>query len=57
MKVNALVQNIPKCPICNGYITVASSSVDHVRRKEDGGTSAISNAQLTHLYCNTTYKN
>ncbi|AVK86834.1 hypothetical protein C3943_26865 [Lysinibacillus sp. B2A1] len=57
IKVNALVQNIPKCPICNGYLSTVSSSVDHIQRKQDGGLGEINNGQLTHLYCNTTYKN
>lgn len=57
IKVNTLVQNIPRCPICDGYLSTVSSSVDHIQRKRDGGTGDIQNGQLTHLYCNTTYKN
>ncbi|MBJ8024499.1 HNH endonuclease family protein [Bacillus cereus] len=57
IKINALVKNIPRCPICEGYLSTVSSSVDHIQRKQDGGMGSISNGQLTHLYCNTTYKN
>ncbi len=34
-----------------------SISIDHKIRKEDGGLGNLDNAQLTHLYCNTTFKN
>lgn len=57
IKINALIKGIPKCPICNGYIDVNSSSIDHIKRKRDGGIADISNGQLTHIYCNTTLKN
>ncbi|WP_217560214.1 DUF262 domain-containing protein [Paenibacillus sp. GbtcB18] len=57
IKIQALVQNIPKCPICGGHISPATGSIDHIIRKEDGGMASTSNGQLTHLYCNTTYKN
>ncbi|MEH7578717.1 HNH endonuclease [Priestia megaterium] len=57
IKVNALVKGLARCPICDGYLSTFSSSVDHIKRKRDGGTGSISNGQLTHLYCNTTHKN
>ena len=57
IKINALIKGIPKCPICNGYIDVNSSSIDHIKRKRNGGIADISNGQLTHIYCNTTLKN
>lgn len=53
---NAL-QGAPKCKICNGLLHQKSISIDHIKRKEDGGTGSSDNAQLTHPYCNTTYKN
>lgn len=46
-----------KCKICNGLIHRNSISVDHVKRKQDGGMGVPENAQLTHPYCNTTVKN
>jgi hypothetical protein len=45
-----------KCKICGGYIHKNSMTIDHKQRKEDGGLGSIDNAQLTHPYCNTTYK-
>lgn len=57
IKIQALVRNIPRCPICGGYVTTTTSSIDHITRKEDGGLANLTNGQLTHLYCNTTYKN
>lgn len=57
IKLRALVENLPKCPICSGYMDTKSVSVDHIVRKQDGGTNSFKNGQITHLYCNTTYKN
>ncbi|MCY4780353.1 DUF262 domain-containing protein [Sphingobacterium sp. UT-1RO-CII-1] len=46
-----------KCKICNGYIHKNSISIDHIQRVEDGGKGEPENGQLTHPYCNTTFKN
>lgn len=46
-----------RCAICGGLIHFNSISVDHIKRKADGGLGAVDNAQLTHPYCNTTIKN
>lgn len=56
-KLKTFVKSIPRCPICNGYLSTKSTSVDHIQRKRDGGNNSIDNGQLTHIYCNTTYKN
>lgn len=56
IKIQTVAATLLKCPICNGYLTPDSSSIDHIKRKEDGGSNAICNGQLTHLYCNTTFK-
>lgn len=53
---NAL-QSALRCQICQGLIYSGSISIDHIKRKEDGGTGTLENAQLTHPYCNTTIKN
>jgi len=45
-----------KCPICNGFIHKNSITIDHITRKEDGGLGTIDNGQISHPYCNTTYK-
>ena len=57
IKISALAKGIAICPICGGYIDVNSSSIDHIKRKREGGIADVSNGQLTHIYCNTTYKN
>ena len=57
IKLRTYVLTLPRCPICQGYMDNSSISVDHVCRKQDGGTNSIDNGQVTHLYCNTTYKN
>lgn len=57
IKIRTFVSTLPKCPICGGYLDNKSISVDHIKRKADGGDNSISNGQVTHLYCNTTYKN
>lgn len=46
-----------RCKICNALIHVNSITIDHVIRKRDGGTGAVTNGQLAHPYCNSTYKN
>lgn len=51
------LEHATKCRICGGYIHLNSVSIDHIERKQDGGLSTIDNGQLTHPYCNTTYKN
>ena len=57
IKIQTFVATLPKCPICGGYLNNRSISVDHIKRKADGGTNSVNNGQITHLYCNTTYKN
>ena len=44
------------CNICKGYIHRNSISIDHIQDKKFGGTGEHTNAQLTHPYCNSTYK-
>ncbi|MCK4798593.1 MAG: HNH endonuclease [Spirochaetes bacterium] len=55
--IKEAITNALKCKICGGYIHKNSISIDHIQRKEDGGTGSPDNAQLTHPYCNTSYKN
>jgi HNH endonuclease len=47
----------PKCKICGGYLPSRFNTIDHIKRKADGGLGTLDNAQLSHPYCNTTYKN
>lgn len=51
------IGGILRCQICQGYIDNKSSSIDHIIRREDMGTGNAENGQITHLFCNTTYKN
>ena len=46
-----------RCGICGGLIHRNAISIDHVQRKADGGAGSADNGQLTHPYCNTTFKN
>jgi hypothetical protein len=55
--LNEALDNALKCKICGGFIYSKSISIDHKTRIADGGKGTIDNAQLTHQYCNTTYKN
>ena len=45
------------CKICGGLIHQNSLTFDHIVRKEDGGIGTIDNGQITHPFCNSTYKN
>lgn len=55
--IKEALKNGLKCAICNGYIHKNSITIDHIQRKEDGGKGNADNGQITHPYCNTTYKN
>ena len=57
IKLRTFVSSLPKCPICGGFLDAYSNSIDHIVRKEDYGDNSFDNGQLSHLYCNTTYKN
>lgn len=45
-----------KCEICKGYIHQNSIQFDHAQRKSEGGGGGVENVQLSHPYCNTTFK-
>ena len=56
--IRSALKSALKCPICDGYIDAEKSiSYDHIIRVEDEGTGHVSNAQLTHPYCNQSIKN
>lgn len=55
--IKEALKNGLRCKICNGFIHKNSITIDHIHRKEDGGKGCAENGQLTHPYCNTTYKN
>jgi hypothetical protein len=54
--VSELTQNGARCGICDGLLHRNSMTTDHIERKADGGGAHSGNAQVTHPYCNTTYK-
>ena len=45
-----------RCAHCGGYLD-KKFSIDHKIPKKEGGKGHLENAQLMHLYCNTTAKN
>ena len=51
-----LVEQAPRCAICQGFVPMHAISIDHIKRREDGGLAIAENAQVTHPYCNTGYK-
>ncbi|MCK4794893.1 MAG: DUF262 domain-containing protein [Desulfobacteraceae bacterium] len=55
--ISTALDGAPKCTICQGYIHINSISIDHIQRKQEGGLGVKENGQITHPYCNTTYKN
>lgn len=55
--IKDVVEKAPRCRICGGFIHVNSITIDHIERKEDGGLGSADNGQITHPYCNSTYKN
>ncbi|MGH8493312.1 MAG: HNH endonuclease [Moraxellaceae bacterium] len=46
-----------RCAICNGLIHKNAITIDHIKRKAEGGVGSSDNGQLAHPYCNTTLKN
>ncbi|BBB68745.1 hypothetical protein UNDYM_4492 [Undibacterium sp. YM2] len=55
--MNEALKNSIKCKICGGYLHRNAISIDHITRKQDGGSSNVENGQVSHPYCNTGYKN
>ena len=55
--IKEAIKNGIRCSICNGFIHKNAMTIDHINRKEDGGKGNVENGQITHPYCNTTYKN
>jgi len=55
--IKEAIENAPKCKICGGLIHRNAISIDHIKRKRDGGMATLENAQITHPFCNTGVKN
>lgn len=51
-----VIRSAPKCGICDGFLHKNSISIDHIERRQDGGSSSSDNGQMAHPYCNTGYK-
>jgi hypothetical protein len=54
--IKELLGSAPRCQICQGMVPTQAISIDHIKRTVDGGQHSLENAQLTHPYCNTGYK-
>jgi hypothetical protein len=54
--IRELLPKATRCAICMGYIPFQAISIDHKIRVQDGGLATVDNAQLTHPYCNSGYK-
>ena len=53
-----LFNSDPTCKICgNQILVIEDSEVDHIIPFSNGGATDISNAQITHRYCNRKKKN
>ncbi|WP_434717183.1 DUF262 domain-containing protein (plasmid) [Paraburkholderia sp. A1BS-2L] len=50
------IDNAPRCQICGARIHKKAVTIDHIKRKADGGLGTFENGQLAHPYCNTGYK-
>ena len=55
--LNSALSEAARCNICGGYIHMNSITIDHIERKQDGGIGIIENGQISHPYCNSTFKN
>lgn len=51
-----LIETAATCAICGGLVPHQAISIDHKKRKRDGGSNGVENAQMTHPFCNTGIK-
>jgi hypothetical protein len=54
--ISALQREGVRCGICGGLVHRNSITTDHKTRKADGGGNHYQNAQPSHPYCNSGYK-
>ena len=45
-----------RCGICGSLVHRNSLQIDHIKPRTDGGGAHAGNAQVSHPYCNSTYK-
>ena len=55
-RIKASLASATRCAICQARLVLSRASDDHIERRSDGGHSGVSNAQLTHHYCNHGFK-
>lgn len=54
--LNSAVQSAVRCGICGAMVHRNSMQIDHIDRARDDGGTSMGNAQVSHPYCNSTYK-
>lgn len=54
--VREAIEKAIRCKICHARISPRSISYDHIQRRADGGLGDATNTQMTHPYCNNSYK-
>jgi hypothetical protein len=54
--LNSLLDSAVRCGICDARVLPRVATVDHIVRREDGGTGDITNGQPVHPFCNTGFK-
>lgn len=54
--IRSAIKAVPRCGICGGFVHLNSISIDHKKRRRDGGAAIAENGQLSHHYCNTGFK-
>jgi 5-methylcytosine-specific restriction endonuclease McrA len=51
--ISSLLESAPTCRICGARVHMKSMQIDHNRRRREGGTNEVQNAQLAHPICNS----
>lgn len=54
--VREAIEKAIRCKLCHARISPRSISYDHIQRRADGGLGDATNTQMTHPYCNSSYK-
>lgn len=54
--VRKVLESPMRCEICDARLSPRSMTLDHKKRIQDGGLGDAENAQTTHPYCNSGYK-
>ncbi len=55
--IKECLENAIECKICHGLIDSKSITIDHIKRKREGGLGTEDNGQIAHPYCNNIWKN